>query len=76
MATPHKIEARLACRVVNDLKQRGAPADDLLVEVGLRRADVADPETGVAYAAVLGVVERAATLLGDPSLGLRLGASY
>jgi AraC-like DNA-binding protein len=76
MPTPHKIEARLACRVVEDLRRRGVRADDLLKEVGLRRADVADPEGRIPYAAVLGLIERAATLLGDPSLGLRLGASY
>jgi AraC-type DNA-binding domain-containing proteins len=73
---PHKIEARLAHRVVEDLRRRGAHADDLLKEVGLRRTDVADPEARVPYAAVLRLVERAATALGDPSLGLRLGASY
>src|SRR5215475_13435788 len=76
MPTPHKIEARLACRVVEDLRQHGARADDLLKEVGLRRTDVADPEARIPYAAVLGLIERAATLLGDPSLGLRLGASH
>jgi AraC-like DNA-binding protein len=76
MRTPHKIEARLAYRVVEDLRRRGARAGDLLKEVGLRRTDVADPEARISYAAVLGLIERAATLLGDPSLGLRLGASH
>ena len=76
MATPHKIEARLACRVVEDLKRRGVRADELLTEVGLRRIDVADPDARISYAAVLGLIERAATLLDDPSLGLRLGAAY
>jgi len=76
MPMPHKIEARLACRVVEDLRQQGVRADDLLKEVGLRRSDVADPEARVPYAAVLSLIERAATLLGDPSLGLRLGASH
>jgi hypothetical protein len=72
----HKIEARLACRVVEDLRKQGAHVDDLLKEVGLRRADVADPDARISYAAVLALIERAAALLGDPSLGLRLGASY
>ena len=76
MPMPHKIEARLACRVVEDLRQQGVRADDLLKEVGLRRSDVADPEARVPYAAVLSLIERAATLLGDPSLGLQLGASH
>src|SRR5689334_14272843 len=76
MPTPPKIEARLACRVVEDLKRRGVRADDLLEEVGLRRTDIADPEARISYAATLRLIERAATLLDDPSLGLRLGASY
>lgn len=76
MPTPHKIEARLACRVVEDLRQQRAHVDALLKEVGLRRSDVGDPEARIPYAAVLGLIERAATLLGDPSLGLRLGASH
>jgi AraC-like DNA-binding protein len=76
MPTPQKIDARLAYRVVEALKQRGSRADDLLKEVGLRRVDVADPETRISYAAVLKLIERAATLLNDPSLGLRLGASH
>src|SRR5689334_15113869 len=61
MLTPHKIEARLACRVVEDLRQRGVLADDLLKEVGLRRADVADPEARIPYAAFVGPRKRAAT---------------
>ena len=76
MPTPHKMEARLAGRVVKDLSQRGARADELLKEVGLRRVDIADPEARISYAAVLRLIERAATLLDDPSLGLRLGAAY
>src|SRR4051812_699396 len=76
MPTAHKIDARLACRVVEDLTKRGVRADDLLKDVGLRRTDVADPEARVSYAAVLRLIERAATLLDDPSLGLRLGASH
>jgi AraC-like DNA-binding protein len=77
MPTLHKMDARLARRVVEDLKrQSGRAADGLLVEVGLRPSDVTDPETRVPYAAVLQLIERAATVLGDSSLGLRLGASY
>jgi AraC-like DNA-binding protein len=37
---------------------------------------VADPDTRVPYAAVLALIERAATALDDVSYGLRLGASY
>jgi AraC-like DNA-binding protein len=76
MPVPHKIEARLACRVVQDLRRQGLAVGDLLKEVDLRRADVADPEARIPYAATLRLIERAASLLDDPSLGLRLGASY
>lgn len=76
MPTPYKIDARLALRVVEDLQRQGVRTGDLLREVGLRRSDVADPEARVPYAAVLRLIERAAALVGDPALGLRLGASY
>jgi AraC-like DNA-binding protein len=76
MPMPHRIDARLANRVVEDLRRQGVATGDLLKEVGLRRADVADPDARIAYVAVLRLIERAATLLDDPSLGLRLGASY
>lgn len=75
MARVSKIAARPAIFVVNELRRRGAPADDLLREVGLRRADLADPESRVPYAAVLGLIERAATAASDAGFGLRLGAS-
>ena len=75
MTKVHKIDARLACQVVEELRRRHEPIDDLLKEVGLRRSDVADPETRIPYAATLGLIERAATVLGDASLGLRLGAA-
>src|SRR5215471_7966848 len=76
MPRTHKIDARLACLVVEELRRRKEPVDNVLKEVGLRRLDVADPETRIPYASVLGLIERAATLLEDPSLGLRLGASH
>jgi AraC-like DNA-binding protein len=70
-----KIAARPAIFVVNELRRRGMPTDDLLKEVGLRRIDFADPEARIPYAAVLGLIERAATATGDAGFGLRLGAS-
>lgn len=75
MSKSHKIEARIAIKVVNDLRRQGVNADNLLKEVGLKRADVADPATRIPYAVVLGLIERAATTLGDASYGLRLGAA-
>jgi hypothetical protein len=62
-------------RIVKDLRQHGANGDDLLKEVGLRRADVSDPDNRIPYAAVLALIERAATTVGDASYGLRLGAA-
>ena len=60
MSKSHKIDARLATKVVNDLRQHGVNADSLLKEVGLRRADVSDPDNRIPYAAVIGLIERAA----------------
>ena len=76
MPKQHKIEARLATRVVRDLRQHGVNADSLLKEVGLRRADVTDEGNRISYAAVIGLIERAATTLDDASYGLRLGAVH
>ena len=75
MSQSHRIDARLATRVVGDLRRRGVNPDGLLKDVGLRRADVLDPDNRIPYAAVLAFVERAATTLGDTSYGLRLGAA-
>jgi AraC-like DNA-binding protein len=76
MSKSHMIDARLATKVVDDLRKHGVNADGLVKEVGLRRADVADPDARIPYAAVLGLIERAAATLGDASYGLRLGASH
>src|SRR5271154_4038158 len=75
MPKSHKIEARLATRVVGDLRRHGVNADGLLKDVGLRRADVSDPDNRIPYSATIGLIERAATTLDDASYGLRLGAA-
>lgn len=75
MAKVHRIEARTAIFVIDDLRRRGLAADEVLGEVGLRRTDLADPESLVPHAALLSLIERAAALTGDASFGLRLGAS-
>jgi AraC-like DNA-binding protein len=75
MARVLKIAARVAKLVVDDLRRRRIATDELLKEVGLRRADLGDPETRIAYSSVLGLIERAAVLVGDDSYGLRLGAA-
>ena len=70
-----KIAARPASFIVAELRRRGIDPVPLLKEVGLARADLADPDGRVPYAAVLGLAERAATATGDASFGLRLGFS-
>ena len=75
MSKSHKIDARLATKVISDLRQHGVKTDSLLKEVGLRRADVSDEDNRIPYAAAIGLIERAATTLGDASYGLRLGAT-
>jgi AraC-like DNA-binding protein len=75
MSQVHRIDARLAISVVKDLRQHGANAEGLLKEVGLRRTDVSDQDNRIPYAAVLALIERAATPVGDASYGLRLGAA-
>lgn len=75
MAQFHRIEARLATRVVSDLRRHGVNPDSLLEQVGLRRSDVVDPDSRIPYSATLALIECAATVLGDDSYGLRLGAA-
>ena len=70
-----KIASRPAAFIVEELRRRGVDPGPLLKEVGLARADLADPDGRVPYAAVLGLAERAATATGDASFGLRLGFS-
>jgi AraC-like DNA-binding protein len=69
------IEARWATYIADDLRRAGHALDDVLTEVGLKRPDLADPESRIAYAAYIGLIERAAMLLADPGYGLKLGAS-
>jgi hypothetical protein len=75
MARALKIEVRGARLVVDDLRRHRIAAGKLLKEVGLRRADLIDPETPDRLFLVLGLMERAATLVDDASYGLRFGAS-
>lgn len=73
MAKVLTTEARVANFVIDDLRRR--PIDGLLKQVGLRRADRANPEYRLPHVLVLRLIERAASLVGDASYGLRLGAS-
>jgi len=70
------IEARWAIHIADDLRRAGHPLDGLLKEVGLVRSDLAHAEDRILYAAYVDLIERAATLLGDPEYGLKLGTSH
>jgi hypothetical protein len=70
------IEARWATYIAEDLRQAGHALDGPLKEVGLSRADVARPDGRISYAAYMGLIERAALLLGEPGYGLKLGSSH
>ena len=70
------IEARWATYIADDLRRAGLRIDGPLKEVGLSRADVANPEARITYASYMGLIEQAALLLADPGYGLKLGASH
>jgi len=69
------IEARWATYIADDLRRARQGLDGPLKEVGLSRADVASPDGRIPYAAYMGLIERAALLLGEPGYGLKLGTS-
>jgi AraC-like DNA-binding protein len=69
------IEARWATYVADDLRRAGHALDGPLREVGLSRTDIASPDGRISYAAYMGLIERAALLLGEPGYGLKLGSS-
>jgi AraC-like DNA-binding protein len=75
MANVPKIHARSAGFIVDDLRRRRLAVDKLLQEVGLEKAGLSDPENRVPQTPVFHLMERAASLTGDASYGLRLGAS-
>lgn len=74
MSDSLRIVARPATFIAADLRRRGLAVEPLLREVGLRRADIADPENRVPYQALLRLIECAAAVTGDANYGLQLGA--
>ena len=70
------IEARWAICIADDLRRAGIALDGALKEVGLSRSDLSDAEARIAYPAFVGLIERAAMLLGEPAYGLKLGAHH
>src|SRR5215475_3207400 len=75
MARVPQIQARMACFIAEDLHRRRLPFDGLLRKVGLQKADLSSPENRLPQTPVLKLIEGAASLSGDASYGLRLGAS-
>ena len=75
MASIPKIHARTAGYIVDDLRRRRLAVDKLLQEVGLEKADLSNPENRLPQTPVFHLMEQAASLAGDASYGLRLGAS-
>ena len=75
MANVPKIHARTAGYIVDDLRRRRLAVDGLLKEVGLGKADLSNPENRLPQTPVFHLMEGAASLTGDASYGLRLGAS-
>ena len=75
MAKVPKTDARMARFVLEDLRRRSIPVDGLLKQVGLRKNDLDNSEPRLPLASVLWLIARAASLVGDPSYSLRLGAS-
>lgn len=75
MAKVPKIHARSASFIVDDLRRRRLAVNELLKEVGLEKADLSSPENRLPQTPVFHMMERAASLTGDASYGLRLGAS-
>ena len=62
MAKGPMMDGRMARFVVDDLRRRRLPVDKLLEEVGLQKADLANPEGRVPYAPAIRLIERAALL--------------
>src|SRR5262249_40877962 len=75
MAKVPEIHVRSAGFIVDDLRRRGLAVDKLLEEVGLQEADLSIPDNRLPQTPVFHLMERAASLAGDASYGLRLGAS-
>ena len=75
MAKVPTIHARSAGFIVDDLRRRRLAVDNLLREVGLQKADLANPDNRLPQTPVFHLMERAASLTGDASYGMRLAAS-
>ena len=69
------VESTMLQRVIRYGDDRGAPMDDLLEEVGITRAEAADPETLTYIGKAAHLHQLLAESLGDPALGLGLAAS-
>ncbi len=75
MPAVRKVTATWARQVADLLTDRGQPADLILREVGLARAQIAAPDARIAFAKHVALIEAAAEHLNDPCFGLHFGAS-
>jgi AraC-like DNA-binding protein len=69
----HTIPAGLVMQLVDLVKQWDLSADELLAGCGVDEVEVREPESRVAFAAYLAIVERARVLTGEPGIGFYWG---
>ncbi|WP_426751514.1 AraC family transcriptional regulator ligand-binding domain-containing protein [Myxococcus sp. Y35] len=66
------MSARMARQALRLAGKLGLPLEALCREAGFREEDLDDPELRIPYAALDGLLERAAALSGDANLGLHI----
>jgi len=75
MPAVRKVTAVWTRQLADLLEARGRPADLILREVGLDRAQIASADARIAFAKHTALIEAAAKHLNDPCFGLHFGAS-
>lgn len=74
MTAVRKVTAVWARQIADLLEARGHPAELILREVGLKRAEVKPPDARIAVTKHVALIEAAAEHLNDPCFGLHFGA--
>ncbi len=75
MSAVRQVTATWARQLAELLDLRGLPADAVLREVGLARAQITPQDSRIAFAKHVALIEAAAEHLKDPCFGLHFGAS-
>lgn len=70
----HLIRSYLLLPFVEAVEARGLDATAMLSAHGLKRQDLVEPHFRLPFTAFLAIQQRAADLVGDPCLGLKIGA--